>query len=71
MSTSTTIKIEQIPKAVFPCQPEAEKNCGGDTELAMIKKAWKVNHGNREKMANYLGISRRTLQYKLKKYNLI
>ena len=71
MSTSTTIKIEQIPKAVFPCQPEAEKNCGGDTELAMIKKAWKVNHGIREKMANYLGISRRTLQYKLKKYNLI
>lgn len=32
--------------------------------------ALKINNNHREKTANYLGISRRTLQYKIKKYNL-
>ncbi|MGN8896118.1 helix-turn-helix domain-containing protein [Flavonifractor sp. HCP28S3_F3] len=33
--------------------------------------ALRLNKGHREKTAQYLGISRRTLQYKLKKYGLL
>lgn len=43
--------------------PEAEKTA--------IIEALKINQNHREKTAQYLNISRRTLQYKLKKYGLI
>ena len=70
MSTSATIRIEQIPQAIFPHQPENWKKNDEGTERAMIEKALEINQGHRERTAEYLGISRRTLQYKLKKYNL-
>ena len=40
-------------------------------ELRAIIDALEQFDGHREKTANYLGISRRTLQYKLKKYGLL
>ncbi len=39
-------------------------------EVQEIQDALKRNNGHREHTANELGISRRTLQYKIKKYNL-
>jgi transcriptional regulator with PAS, ATPase and Fis domain len=42
-----------------------------EQEIDIIKKALLKNDGHREKTANELGISRRTLQYKLKKFGLI
>lgn len=41
-----------------------------DQELRTIKKALEKHNGHRENTAKELGISRRTLQYKLKKFNL-
>lgn len=46
---------------------ESETN----SELESIRAALDKFDGHREKTAAYLGISRRTLQYKLKKYNLL
>jgi DNA-binding NtrC family response regulator len=40
-------------------------------EIVAIEEALQRNNGHREKTANELGISRRALQYKLKKLNLL
>jgi len=40
-------------------------------EIKAIKKALERNDSHREKTAKELGISRRTLQYKLKKFDLL
>ena len=40
-------------------------------ESAALQKALNMHDGHREKTADALGISRRTLQYKLKKFGLI
>lgn len=40
-------------------------------EIRAIKQALERNQGHRERTAKELGISRRTLQYKLKKYGLL
>ena len=40
-------------------------------EIEIIKNTLKRNNGHREKTANELGISRRALQYKLKKFGLV
>ncbi|EPR33162.1 two component, sigma54 specific, transcriptional regulator, Fis family [Alkalidesulfovibrio alkalitolerans DSM 16529] len=42
-----------------------------DVEREAIERALAVHGGHREKTAEALGISRRTLQYKLKKYGLL
>ncbi|MPM76066.1 Regulatory protein AtoC [bioreactor metagenome] len=42
----------------------------GTQELRRIVNELKENQGNRAKTAEFLGISRRTLQYKLKKYKI-
>lgn len=42
-----------------------------DAEKTAIIKALELNDGHRERTAEALGISRRTLQYKLKRYGLI
>lgn len=42
-----------------------------ERERLMILESLRDNFGNRQKTANDLGICRRTLQYKLKKYNII
>ncbi|MBS6523947.1 MULTISPECIES: helix-turn-helix domain-containing protein [Intestinimonas] len=41
-----------------------------DDEREQIITALKLNNGHRENTTRYLGISRRTLQYKLKRYGL-
>lgn len=41
-----------------------------EQEIRTILVALETNNGHREKTAQQLGISRRTLQYKIKKYNL-
>ncbi|MFV0313666.1 MAG: sigma-54-dependent transcriptional regulator [Anaerotignum sp.] len=41
-----------------------------EQEIRTILVALEMNNGHREKTAQQLGISRRTLQYKIKKYNL-
>ena len=40
-------------------------------EAAAIMSALEKFHGHREKTAQYLGISKRTLQYKLKNLNIL
>lgn len=40
-------------------------------EKAVILEALRINGNHRERTADYLNISRRTLQYKLKKYDLL
>lgn len=47
------------------------KDSIGDRERSIILEALKENLGHREKTALFLGISRRTLQNKLRKYNII
>ncbi|RQD64597.1 MAG: sigma-54-dependent Fis family transcriptional regulator [Desulfonatronovibrio sp. MSAO_Bac4] len=42
-----------------------------DAEKRVLLEALEINKGHREKTAQYLNISRRSLQYKLKKYGLI
>ena len=70
MSTVSTITINEIPQSMFsengfPAGPEPELD-----EKERIRRALEINNGHREKTARYLNISRRTLQYKLKKYGL-
>lgn len=51
--------------------PETRRKGNEDTdEMFRIREALHKCNGHREKTAQILGISRRTLQYKLKKYNL-
>lgn len=49
----------------------SSRNTDPETEKARIIEALRINGNHREKTAQYLNISRRTLQYKLKKYGLI
>ena len=48
-----------------------QKKSIDDSEKMVIVEALRENFGHREKTAHFLGISRRTLQNKLRKYNLI
>lgn len=70
MSTAETITLHEVPRGLF--QEEVfGKKLTKDNEKLQIIQALEVNGGHREKTAQYLGISRRTLQYKLKKFNLL
>ena len=69
MSTASTITINEVPEGMLKiatsAASEEDKNV---SEKERIEQALEINHGHRELTAQYLGISRRTLQYKLKKY---
>ena len=76
MSESSVVKINQVPAGMLEpgyggpgdnSQQDKEQN----EEYLKIQMALRLNKGHREKTAQYLGISRRTLQYKLKKYGLL
>ena len=70
MSESSVVKINQIPTGMLqlePPSPESGPECLNE-EYLRIQMALRLHGGHREKTAQYLGISRRTLQYKLKKY---
>ncbi|MDO4269161.1 MAG: helix-turn-helix domain-containing protein, partial [Eubacteriales bacterium] len=71
MSTAATITINEVPEGMLEAAKLAEHS--GDRmldEKERIERALALNHGHREMTARYLDISRRTLQYKLKKYGL-
>lgn len=76
MSTTSTVRISDIP-AGFLESSESESSIPPETggspedERAAIVAALERFHGRRQDAADYLGISRRTLQYKLKKYGLL
>ncbi len=50
--------------------PAASPASLDEAERQAIQAALEANHGHRQKTADALGISRRTLQYKLRKYGL-
>ncbi len=53
-----------------PSAPSAPAASLDDAEREAIARALEVHGGHREKTAEALGVSRRTLQYKLRKYGL-
>lgn len=67
-----TLDVNQLPPHLLPIknQPKIQENIE-EAEKKAILEALEANNGHREKTAQALGISRRTLQYKLKKYGLI
>ena len=69
MSTVSTLTINEIPESMFieGGFARAEKN---EDEKERIRRALEINNGHREMTAKYLNISRRNLQYKIKKYEL-
>lgn len=64
-------KTNQVEEANAASEIAAEKLKFEEQEIRRLKEALYRNNGHREKTANYLNISRRTLQYKLKRYGLI
>lgn len=69
MNTSGMLTIDDLRNDPFFEIQEIEKK--PQSEYDRIVEALRLNNDHRERTAQYLGISRRTLQYKLKKYNLI
>lgn len=72
MSTASTITINEVPEGMLKSATDAEYEevDKSISEKERIERALEINHGHREMTAQYLNISRRTLQYKLKKYGL-
>lgn len=81
MSETSVVKIHQIPMEIIdggmactaehtPTARQDVKEYKENEEYRRIKAALLLNSGHRENTAKYLGISRRTLQYKLKKYGI-
>jgi len=67
------VTVEQLPPSLQPALGPAREGAGGilkEAEQAMIQAALKATNGNRRLAAERLGISRRTLQYRLKDYGL-
>ncbi|GAA0178596.1 sigma-54 dependent transcriptional regulator [Clostridium sediminicola] len=62
-----TMKKEELKKAL---KDKDKKNKLENQEIRRLKEALYRNNGHREKTAKDLNISRRTLQYKLKKYSI-
>lgn len=72
---------DTLPMRITQQMPEQLKNTGTTSagfkeylerqEAAAIMSALEKFHGHREKTAQYLGISKRTLQYKLKNLNIL
>ena len=75
MNASGILTIEDLRNDPFFELPSEEPQppvpAQTQSEYDRIMEALKINHNHRERTAQYLGISRRTLQYKLKKYNII
>lgn len=77
MSEASVVKINRIPvemidldAAQLAKDAKNGKEEKENDECRKIKAALLLNSGHRENTAKYLGISRRTLQYKLKKYGI-
>ena len=75
MTTSSSVQIDDLPKNMSLTKTKnqdikVEENQNYD-EKTQIINALKICTYHRQKTADYLGISRRSLQYKLKKYGLL
>jgi transcriptional regulator of acetoin/glycerol metabolism len=69
-----TILLKDLPSALaepIECKPEDSAGSLKNLEREAILKALENANGNRRKAAHVLGISKRTLQYRLKAYGLI
>jgi DNA-binding NtrC family response regulator len=70
---SGTILLKDLPGALTETRGGKPEDCAGrleDLEKGAIMKALEATAGNRRKAADALGISRRTLQYRLKAYGI-
>jgi two-component system NtrC family response regulator len=79
LSRSETLDTEDLPPHLADKAPASPETSNGDSgaapsldeaEKQAIVRALKAHGGHRERTAEALGVSRRTLQYKLKKYGL-
>ncbi len=77
VSDQAVIRLEDAPKEICGCAGfgasafrETINTIAGDSEKRLIVEALEKTKHNRTKAAELLGISRRTLQYKIKKYSL-
>jgi DNA-binding NtrC family response regulator len=77
LSESDTLSLDDLPLRIRNAVTQSSENKLGNATIMEIHeyneiiKALKANHGHREKTAQTLGMSRRTLQYKIKKYNIL
>jgi two-component system NtrC family response regulator len=71
MTASDTLEPRDLPEKVRQ-NPEGQKKADSleEAEKNALLQALELNDYHREKTAEYLGVSRRTLQYKLRKYGL-
>lgn len=71
MTASNTLEPRDLPEKVRQ-NPEGQKKADSleEAEKNALLQALELNDYHREKTAEYLGVSRRTLQYKLRKYGL-
>ena len=60
-----------LPQPSAPQKNSRSRSSDPEEEKVAIMEALRINQNHREKTAAYLHISRRTLQYKLKKYGLL
>ena len=60
-----------LPQPSVPQKNSRSRSSDPEEEKVAIMEALRINQNHREKTAAYLHISRRTLQYKLKKYGLL
>ncbi len=58
------------PETGFPSSPVSGTSLQDEAERDALIQALQMHNGHRERTADALGISRRTLQYKLKKFGL-
>lgn len=73
LSSGETLQEEDLPLRVRgKVNNRLRNDCGllESQEIAAIKRVLEKHNGHREKAAQELGISRRTLQYKLNKFEL-
>ncbi|NPV90822.1 MAG: sigma-54-dependent Fis family transcriptional regulator [Firmicutes bacterium] len=71
---SESLPVQQTFRNRYIAFQEEERclsNVIVDVERTMLEEALRQTGGHREKTAKMLGISRRTLQYKLKKYEML
>lgn len=71
MTASDTLEPRDLPEKIRQ-NPEGQKKSDSleEAEKNALLQALELNDYHREKTAEYLGVSRRTLQYKLRKYGL-
>ena len=68
---NTVIQVGNLPKAIQESKNASEALNLENNEIEAIKKALKVAQGNKSRAARLLGVSRDTLNYRLRKYALL